>query len=472
MFDILWILAVEKIAVEKIAVEKIMVQIWLLRICTIVVMAAANATAVAYDFETDRLQNWHQWRGPNADGVAPYGDPPLHWDEQTNLRWKVELPGQGSSTPIVWQDHVFVLAAREVDRPVDEGEFAKILAKNEGQRTTPPRKYVQYLVMDIDRDSGKTRWQKVACEAIPHEGHHKTNTYASGSPTTDGRYLYASFGSRGVYCYDLDGNLKWHRDLGDMRTRRGWGEGVSPALYQHTLLVNWDHELDSHLYALDTTTGDIRWQIARDEPTSWSTPLVARAAGKTQVIVNATNRVRSYDLETTTLLWESGGQQTNVIACPVRMADTVYCMSSYGGSTVDAIPLDAEGDITGTDRFAWQYDRLAPYCSSPLLYAEQLYFVRGNSTLLTSLNARTGDTVIPPTRLPLSGSMYASPVAADGRVYVVDRNGKTAVLRHGDKLEVLATNELDDAIDASPAIVGDQMFLRGAKYLYCIEESR
>ena len=442
-----------------------------LRYAALGVFLVANVSA--NDFETERLANWHQWRGPNADGVAPHGDPPTHWDDRTskNIRWKVELPGLGSSTPIVWQDHVFVLATREIDRPVDADEFAQILEHNEGQRTTPPEKYLQYLVIDIERATGKTRWQRVACEAIPHEGRHKTNTFASGSPITDGRFLYASFGSRGLYCYDFAGDLKWQRDLGDMRTRRGWGEGASPALYQQTLLVNWDHELDSHLYALDATTGETRWQVARDEPTSWSTPLVTTAAGKTQVIVSATNRVRSYDLETSSLLWESGGQQTNVIACPVRFENDVFCMSSYGGATVDAIPLDSSGDITATDRFTWQYRGMAPYCPSPLLVDGQLYFVRGNTTLMTCLDAKTGETVIPPTRLPLGGSMYASPAAGGGRIYVVDRDGKTAVLVHGEKLEVLATNELDDAIDASPVIIGKQLFLRGAKYLYCIENS-
>lgn len=448
-----------------------------MRQCSIPILLCLGISPAAFasDFETDRFHNWHQWRGPDADGVAPNGDPPVHWDEQTNIRWKIPLPGSGSSTPIVWQDHVFLLLARESDRAVDHEAFAKILQNNDGQRTEPPKKYLQYVVLDIERDTGNVRWERVACEAIPHEGRHKTNTFASASPTTDGRFVYASFGSRGIYCYDFDGNLKWKRDLGDMKTRRGWGEGVSPALYQQTLLVNWDQENDSHLFALNAVTGKTVWQVERDEVTSWSTPLVAKTDNNTQVIVSATNRVRSYDLATANVLWETGGQQTNVIACPVRMkalegsSDSVVCMSSYGASTVDAIPLDARGDITGTDNHAWQYKRMAPYCSSPLLYRQRLYFVKGNSTLMTSLDAGSGETVIPPTRLPLSGSLYASPVAAADRIYVVDRDGTTAVLKHGDKLEVLGVNTLDDAVDASPAVAGKQLFLRGKKHLYCIE---
>jgi outer membrane protein assembly factor BamB len=255
-----------------------------------------------------------------------------------------------------------------------------------------------------------------------------------------------------------------------MRTRRGWGEGVSPTLHDAALLVNWDHEGDSFLVALDAGTGETRWKVDRDEPTSWSTPFVIDRSGHTQVVVNATNRVRSYDFDTGDLLWECGGQNTNVISSPVAIDDTVFCMSSYGESTVHAIPLSARGDITDSERLTWRYDRLAPYCPSPLLYDNHLYFTRGNSTLLTSLDARTGETVLPPTRLPLSGSMYASPVGAAGRVYVVDRDGTTVVLRHGDKFEVLATNRLDDPMDASPAIVGRQILLRGRRFLYCLEE--
>ncbi len=440
--------------------------------CTILclVLATTAQTVRAQDFVEQHQHYWHQWRGPSADGVAPHGDPPTHWDETTNVRWKCELPGVGSSTPIVWQDHVFILAALETDRAASEAEMAPILQANEGQRTVPPAKYLQYLVIDVDRISGEIRWQTAAAEAIPHEGRHQTNSFASGSPVTDGRFVYASFGSRGIYCYDFAGNLQWQRDLGDMRTRRGWGEGASPALHDGMLLVNWDHEEDSFLVALDAASGETRWKVDRDEPTSWSTPYVIDANGHTQVVVNATNRVRSYDLDTGELLWENGGQNTNVISSPVAIEDTVFCMSSYGKSTVHAIPLTARGDITDSEELAWNYDRLAPYCPSPLLYNNYLYFTRGNSTLLTSLDARSGETVLPPTRLPLGGSMYASPVGAAGRVYVVDRDGTTAVLRHGDKFEVLATNRLDDPMDASPAIVGRQMFLRGRHFLYCLEE--
>ena len=187
-----------------------------------------------------------------------------------------------------------------------------------GRRDTGPRNIYQFNVLCLDRNTGEIIWEKTAREAAPHEGMHDTNSYASGSPTTDGKFLYASFGSHGVYCYDLDGNLIWERDLGDMETRNGFGEGASPTIYGDTLLVPWDHEKESYLFALDAKTGEIKWQIDRDEPTTWVTPLVIEAAGKTQVILNGTNRSRSYDINTGEVIWECGGQVTNPIATAVE----------------------------------------------------------------------------------------------------------------------------------------------------------
>src|SRR5690606_11759043 len=169
-------------------------------------------------------------------------------------------------------------------------------------------------------------------EEVPQEGQHLTNTYASSSPVTDGRRLFVSFGSRGIFCYDLDGNLKWERDLGQMRTRRGWGEGVSPALHGETLIVNWDHEDPSFIVAMDAETGKTRWQADRDEPTSWATPLVVEHNGRKQVIVNGTKRVRSYDLDTGEVLWECGGQTVNAIPSPVATDEMAIVMSGYQGA--------------------------------------------------------------------------------------------------------------------------------------------
>jgi outer membrane protein assembly factor BamB len=428
----------------------------------------AAALARGADDSAERLNFWPQWRGPLATGVAPNGNPPLNWDEKTNLKWKAALPGKGSSTPIVWGDQVFALTVIDTGRAADPADLPKPDPRF-NKRTEPPKTYHQFVVLSIDRNTGKVRWQQTATERVPHEGLQPTNSYAAASPTTDGRYLYVSFGSRGIYCYDLAGNLQWQRDLGIMHTRLGWGEGISPVIHGDALIVNWDHEGGSFIIVLDAKTGKTKWKADRDEPTSWATPLVVEHKGRTQVIVSATKRVRSYDLATGGVLWQSGGQTTNVIPSPVALGDFTICMSGYRGATVQAIPLDSSNDITGTDKIIWTHGRGTPYVPSPLLYGDRLYFTQGNTSALTCLDAKTGKPLIDRERLPGLTSIYASPAGAADRIYITARDGTTLVLKRGDKLEVLATNRLDDPTDASPAIAGNQLFLRSKEHLYCFE---
>jgi outer membrane protein assembly factor BamB len=401
--------------------------------------------------------------------MAPHGDPPLKWDEKTNLKWKVSLPGRGSSTPAVWGDKVFVQAAEDTGRQAADKDLPRPDPKFD-KKTNAPRTYYRFLVLCLDRQSGKVLWRKTACERVPHEGHHSSHSYAAFSPVTDGKRLYALFGSQGLYCYDLDGKLLWQRDLGRMETRLGWGEGGSPVIHGDTLLVNWDHEGKDFLLAVNTADGKDRWKVDRDEPTSWSTPLVVDYKSKPQVIVSATKRVRSYDLATGKQLWECGGQTINVIPSPVAAGGVVYCVSGYRGAAGLAIPLDAKGDITGTDKILWRCDRGTPYVPSPLLAGDRLWFTQRNEPILTTLDTKTGKPVIDRARLPGLSDLYASPAGARDRIYFVGRDGTTVVVRRADKLEVLAVNRLDDEIDASPVIVGKQLLLRSHRHLYCIEE--
>ena len=427
-----------------------------------------SAAARGEDLARERYENWPQWRGPEANGTAPKADPPVTWDDHTNIKWKAPLPGRGSATPVVWGDRVFALTAIPTDRAAAPADLPKADPRFQ-KRTTAPTNYYRFVVLCFDRGSGKVRWERLATEQVPHEGHHPTHSYAAGSPTTDGRFLYASFGSRGVYCYDLDGNLKWRRDLGRLNTRLGWGEAVTPVVHGDALLLNWDQEADSALLCLDARTGQTRWKADRDEKTSWNTPLVVEYRGRAQVIVNGTNRIRSYDLETGAPLWQCGGMTVNPIPSAVAGDGVVYCVSGYQGSAAVAVSLDAAGDVTGTDKVLWRHGRGTPYVPSPLLLGDRLYFTQTNEPLLTSLDVKTGKPVLDRERLPGLGTLYASPVAAGGRIYVVDREGITLVLKAGDKLETLATNRLDDPVDASPVAVGKQLFLRGEKSLYCIE---
>jgi outer membrane protein assembly factor BamB len=434
----------------------------LLTACLLVAKASAEESSQA------RLVNWHHWRGPLANGTAPQADPPITWDEKTNIRWKAPLVGRGSASPIVWGERVFVLTAVKTDRVATADELPKPDPTFQ-TKTSPPSNFYKFLVLCFDRNTGKLLWQQTAAERVPHEGHHPTHSYAAGSPTTDGKFLYVSFGSFGIYCFDLDGKLIWQRDLGPLNTRLGWGEAVTPVIHDDSLLLNWDQEADSALYCLDARTGATKWKVDRNEKTSWNTPLVVEQNGGVQVIVNGTERIRSYDLASGKELWECGGMTVNAIPSVVSADGVAYCLSGYKGSAACAIPLDAKGDLTDTSKVLWRHTKGTPYVPSPLLVSDRLYFTQANSALLTVLDTKTGKAILDQERLPNQTSFYSSPVSAAGRVYLADQQGTTLVLKQSDKLEVLARNQLDDHFDATPALVGRQLFLRGEKFLYCIE---
>ena len=424
-----------------------------------------GSTALADDFPAEGERNWHQWRGPYANGIAPTADPPVTWDAETNIRWKAHVPGAGSATPIVWGERVFVLSARETDIPTEQPREPHPSAK-----TLPPEHKFDFLVTCLDRATGETLWRQTAVQEGPHEGHHTTNSYASASPTTDGERLYVSFGSRGVFCYDFEGHRQWGRDLGDMRTRYGWGEGSSPAVWGDFLIVNRDHEDQSFITALNAKSGEDVWRVERDEPTSWSTPVIVERDGVRQVIVNATNRMRSYELETGRLLWACGGQTVNTIPTPVVVGDVGYFASGYRGAAVYAIPLWSTGEFAAEDAL-WTASSGAPYVPSPIVSHGRLYMTAQNTGVLSCLDASDGHPVFGPQRLPEIASLYASPISAAGRLYFVGRDGTTAVLAAGDSLQVLAVNRLEDAVDASPVAVGRQLLLRGSEHVYCVESA-
>ncbi len=486
-------------------------------ICLGVALCLVSSLAHADEAET----NWPNFRGPIHTGVAPQGNPPTTWSEESNIKWKVELPGRGSGSPIVWGDRIYLQAAIKTDHTAesasdtaaresaipfqlvanhdeqllaqaeetpaaesappagDEGENREGRRGRRGGRRggggfgggDVPTHFHQFVVICLDRQTGKTLWQQTATEAIPHEGHHGTASFASSTPVTDGKNIYVSFGSRGIYSYDMDGKLRWKKQLGIMRTRHMFGEGSSPALHGDTLVINWDHEGQSFITALDANTGETKWKVDRDEETTWNTPLILEHGGKTQVIVNGMNRARGYDLETGEVIWECGGQAMGAVPTPVKYNDLVICMTGHRGAALYAIPLSSEGDITDTDKVAWKLDRDTPYVPSPLLYDDLLYFTKSNNAILSCFKAETGEEVYKTERLPDIDMIYSSPVGAAGRIYIAGRNGTTDVIKHGPEYKVLATNVLDEPIDATPAIVGNEIIIRGEKSLYCISEN-
>ena len=429
-------------------------------------------------------QNWPAWRGPRASGVAPHGDPPVTWSETDHVKWKVRIPGRGAATPIIWENLIFVQTAIPLGKPIEAAPQTPAADPSAppanpgpsgprsggGTHAAAPKQAYQFALICLDRQTGRTLWLRVAREEVPHEGHYPEHGFASHSPVTDGQRVFACFGSRGLHCYDFEGNRQWSKDLGRMRPKNWFGEGSSPALLGQTLVVNWDHEGEDFVAALDAATGRELWRQPRDEATSWATPLIVQHEGKAQVVTSASRKIRSYDLATGNLVWECAGMTTNVIPTPVTADGLVYATSGCRGSALLAIRLDRTGDLTGTDAIAWSLNQATPYVPSPLLCGARLYFFSGITAALTCCDARTGRVLINAEKLRGLGSVYASPVAAAGRVYLVGRNGAALVLKRSDRLEVLATNRLDDKFDASPAIAGKELFLRGRENLYCLAE--
>jgi outer membrane protein assembly factor BamB len=429
-------------------------------------LGIVSSAAVAGD-------NWPHWRGPHGNGTAPQANPPTTWDGPSgkNIRWKAPLAGRGSATPVVWGQQVFVASAEKTDRQAKPDERPKPRTDVQ-QRTTPPANFYRFIVTSYDRSSGKVIWRKVATEAVPHEGHHETHSYAAGSPATDGERLYVSFGSFGIFCFDMNGNLLWQRDLGRLTTRLGWGEAVTAVVFQDNLLLNWDQEVDSALYCLDAKTGSTRWKAERDEASTWTTPLVTEFGGKVQVVLNGATRVRSHDLESGNVIWSYAGMTVNPIPSVLRHEDSIIAVSGYRGSEAVSVPLSSKGDVGKDGHVNWRHQSGTPYVPSPILVGKHLYFTGTNGNVLTVLNAETGEPARGAERLPGVRQFYASPIFAGGHVYFTDRDGVTVVIRPGPQLDVVATNKLDDPVDASPVAVDNQLLLRGEKFLYCIEQSQ
>ena len=438
------------------------------RTVSLVVASAALALGSFADVSSqaaDAERFWPQWRGPHFKGVSTTANPPITWSETKNIVWKASLPGRGNSTPVIWGDRLFVTSA------VPAGVTGE--AQHTPRGGLPQRGMHRFVVLAIDRKTGKTVWERTAREQEPHEGSHNENgTWASNSPITDGQRLFAYFESFGLYTYDMNGKLLWEKDLGDKRMRNEFGEGSTPVLHRDTLVVVWDHlNGQSFVTAIDARDGKELWRVPRKEIDTWATPIVLEANGRAQVVVPAMERVRAYDLENGSVVWESDGLTMNTIPSPVFEDGILILMSGFRGNDLKAIRIaDAKGNIDGTSAILWTLDRDTPYVPSPLLYDGILYFLKSNNGILTALDLKTGKPHYSQQRLAGVPNVFASPVGARGRVYLPGREGATAVIKSGPSFEVLATNQLDDSFDASPAMADNVMYLRGYKSLYAIAE--
>lgn len=424
----------------------------------------ALVSAIAFSIVTpvNAAGNWPTWRGPASSGIVSEGNPPLKWSEKKNIRWKVAIPGKASSTPIIWGNKIFLTTAVATgDEPEKKTERRQRVA---AKPTIP----YQFKVLCLDRETGKNIWEVVSKETIPHEGHHPSSSYAPFSPITDGESLWVSFGSQGLYCYDLDGGLKWSQDLPDMKMASTFGEGSSAAIAGDNIVVLLDHEGDSLIAAYNKTTGEPAWERNRDEESSWTTPIVVEADGQTQVIIPAFHFTYCYDAANGDLIWESEGLGDNSIPMPVVGHGNVYIASGYRNPSMRAIKLGGKGVLNDEESTVWEVSRNTPYVASPLLYGDLIYASRGLSGQLSCFDALTGEVYYEREKLEGMKQIYASPIGVADRVYVAGRKGVTTVVQHSKKFKILATNTLDEGCDGSPVVIGDRLYLKGSEHLYCI----
>lgn len=418
--------------------------------------------------QTGSGADWLTWRGPSETGMAP-GDAPLTWSVTENIAWKTDIPGRGHSSPVIAGDRLFLTTAVPAS---PEGVSREGRGASGGTGGAAAGVSHRFIVLCLDRNSGKVLWEKTALTATPHEGYHyRYGSFASNSPVTDGKIIYAFFGSRGLYAYTVDGKSLWQKSFPPMRMRLGFGEGTAPVLHGNTLLLSFDQEDGSYLVALDKNNGKELWRVDRDEPSAWSPPLVVSYEGQKQVITAATKRVRAYELETGKLIWECGGLGTNVIPAPVVAKNVLYVMSGHRDPNLMAIQLGRKGDLTGTDAVLWENKRANSYTPSPVLHENRLYFVSDNG-LLSCLNASTG-AVLYQERLPNPYNFKASPVGVNGKLYLSTEEGDVLVMKMGDKFEVLAINKMPDEIFiASPAVVDNSLYLRSQRSVFCVRSPR
>jgi len=386
---------------------------------------------------------WPRWRGPSGQGLAEGRGYPDRWSDTENVLWRKPIPGRGHSSPIVWADRILVTTARSDGR---------------------------VSVLSFRRSDGELLWETFGPDETPERLHQK-NSHASPTPTTDGRFVYASFGNKGLLAVDFDGNLAWHRSLGTFNNYHG--TAGSPLLYKDRLIVFQDHRGGSgggaFIAALDTSDGSTLWRTERPGTVGWSTPIAIRAADHDEVIVSSQSLVHAYDPDSGRELWSCRGNLFEVIPTPVVGQGLIFCSSGRAGPTL-AIRPGGSGDVTDT-HLEWRSPRGSPFVPSPLLLGNRLFLLNDMTSIATCLDATTGELVWQG-RLGLATreGFSASPVTADGKVFFTNDEGETFVVRDGPEFELLHVNMLNARILASPALVDGRWYFRTDRELIAIGE--
>ncbi len=414
--------------------------------------------------------NWAQWRGSDGTGVSSETNPPADWTIDKNILWKTPIPGRAHSSPIIWGDRIFLTT--DIEGEVVPGAKA-VIHFSEGKEFKHPdatgaeRRHTMKL-LSLKRDTGALLWERTAYEGTVYDDRHRKGSYAASTPATDGRHVYAWFGSEGLYCYDFAGKLVWKASLGPIGTL-GLGVASSPVLYENLviLLCDEDNGDKSFIAALDKKTGKEVWKTARKVEVNWSTPLIVHTPKRTELVCSGNNTIISYDPKTGRELWRSKGHESNAIATPVAGHGLVFVYAGFPVKRTFAIRLGASGDLTGTPDIVWKYEKGTAYVPSGILYGDYLYLMTDRG-ILTCLDAKTGVVKYDNGRVPVPATFTASPVAFDGKILLTSEDGETFVIKAGPAHEVLATNSVGEPVYASPAIANGMIFIRGEKHLFCI----
>ncbi len=414
--------------------------------------------------------NWPQWRGPDGSGISTEKNLPAEWTPTKNIKWKTPISGRGHSSPIVWGNKIFLTTAIEGEL-VPDAKAAKHMI--EGKEYVHPdsvganHKHT-FKVIALNRDTGKILWETVAWEGTPYDNRHRKSSYAASTPATDGKLVYAFFGSEGLYAFDFNGKPAWNAQLGKMGTV-GMGTGTSPILYENLVIVQCDEENgeSSFIVALDKKTGKEVWRTPRKVQVSWSTPLLVRGATRSELIASGTEFVISYDPATGKELWRHKGVESNAIPSPVANSDMVFVVAGFPAKIAMAIKLGGSGDLTGTPNVPWKYAKGTAYVPSPILYGDYLYLTTDRG-ILTCIDAKTGEVKYEGGRIPIPATFTASPVAFEGKILMTSEDGDTFIVKAGPKHEIIGTNSIGEAVYASPAVAEGRIFIRGEKNLYCI----
>jgi outer membrane protein assembly factor BamB len=412
--------------------------------------------------------NWAQWRGPNGQGIAT-GDYQDTWSGTQNVVWKAAIPGRGHSSPIVWGDRVFLTTSvrgKQVPGRLAPDHLGFDMKPGYLHPDSVDVDYDHALsVLALDAKTGKILWQKTAYDGPMYDNRHRSNTYASATVITDGSLLYASFEAHGLYCYTVDGVLKWRADLGNV-AKAGLGPGTSPILYKSLVILQVDQEMgaESRILAFDRQTGREVWRAERNNRRSWATPVLVNAGSRVDLVASGAENVIAYDPDTGKERWRTEGTRSHPIPSFVQTHGLVFASAGSSSKVLLALRPDAADDAS---RIAWRHNKGTAYVTSPIAVGDYLY-IFSDTGITTCLDARTGAIVYEGGRVPVPATFRASAVSFGDRILLTSEDGDTFVMRTGPKHEILRTNSIGEPVWASPALAGGTLYIRGETHLFAI----